>query len=458
MTKTDRHDLVQGSIVSKLFFVASPIVVTQIFQMAYNLTDMFWLGRLSSDAVAASGTAGLFLWLSMAGFLFGRMGAEIGVSQNLGRGDKDSARRFAQTSIHIAIVLGIVIAALFVAFHEQLIGFFGIQEAHVEKDAREYLAIVSMSLPLAFTIAAVTGIFNGAGNSRTSLLINGIGFTLNMILDPILIFTAGLGIHGAGLATIIAQSMAVCFAIIILKRHKSRPFEKIKILIRPNIKAIKQIFKWVAPVSLESCLFTLLTMMVTPLVAIYGAGALATVRVGSQIESLTWLIAGGYASALTAFTGQNFGAGKWTRIHKGFRISTGMMAVWGLFVGLLLFFGGGSLFRIFVPNEPEVIEMGIHYLHILALIQIPACLEGVAAGIFRGQGKTIPPSTASIISNILRVILAYGITYFTDLGLTGIWIAVSISAAIRGTWIFIWYMFYSHKTPKTDQTPTGETT
>jgi len=447
---TDKYNLVEGSIVNKLFFVASPIVITQVFQMAYNLTDMFWLGRLSSDAVAASGTAGLFLWLSLAFFLFGRMGAEIGVSQNLGRGDKETARRFAQNAVIIGVALGIAIAALFIVFHKQFIGFFGIREAHVERDAREYLAIVSLSLPFMFTTAAVTGIFNGAGNSRMSLLINGIGFLLNMALDPLFIFTAGLGIRGAGFATIIAQATAACLAIIVLHKYKNRPFEKIKLIVRPDREIVKQIFKWVTPISLESCLFTLLSMTVTVLVAMHGSGALATVRIGSQIESLTWLVAGGYASALTAFTGQNFGAGKWSRIHKGFRISTFMMACWGLFVGLLLYFGGGVLFRVFVPNDREVIEMGIHFLHILALIQIPGCLEGVAAGIFRGQGKTMPPSIASITSNVLRVVFAYGFTYFTDLGLTGIWLALAISAAIRGIWIFIWYLLYSRKMPKLD--------
>jgi len=108
---TDKYNLVEGSIVNKLFFVAAPIVITQLFQMAYNLTDMFWLGRLSSDAVAASGTAGLFIWLSYAFFLFGRMGAEIGVSQNLGRGDKETARRFAQNAVIIGVALGIAVAA-----------------------------------------------------------------------------------------------------------------------------------------------------------------------------------------------------------------------------------------------------------------------------------------------------------------------------------------------------------
>jgi len=454
MNKTDKYTLIEGSIVNRLFFVASPIIITQIFQMAYNLTDMFWLGRLSSDAVAASGTAGMFLWLSMTLFLFGRMGAEIGVSQNLGKGDKDTARSYAQNSILIAIALGIVIAAIYIAFHKQFIGFFGIQEAHVEKDAREYLAIISFGLPFIFTSAAVTGIFNGAGNSRVSLAINGVGFTLNMLLDPLLIFTAGLGIHGAGIASIISQSITAAIAIIVLQKNKNRPFEEIKIIVRPNKEIIKRIFKWVTPVSLESCLFTVLSMMLTPLVATYGAGALATVRVGSQIESLTWLIAGGYASALTAFTGQNFGAGKWSRIHKGFKISTVMMICWGLLVALLLFFGGGALFRIFIPDEPDVIAMGVHYLQILAIVQIPQCLEGVAAGIFRGKGKTVPPSISSISSNIMRVVLAYVFVAFTDLGLTGIWLAVAISAAIRGIWIFIWYLIHSRGEPKTD-TPQG---
>jgi Na+-driven multidrug efflux pump len=98
--------------------------------------------------------------------------------------------------------------------------------------------------------------------------------------------------------------------------------------------------------------------------------------------------------------------------------------------------------------------MGVHFLKILALIQIPACLEGVAAGIFRGQGKTVPPSIASISSNILRVVLAYAVANLTDMGLTGIWIAVAISAAIRGIWIFIWYLLYARGVPKIDMPKT----
>jgi len=304
---------------------------------------------------------------------------------------------------------------------------------------------------MAFTTAAVMGIFNGAGNSRITLLIGGVGFMTNMILDPILIFTAGLGIRGAAIATIIAHSSAACLALVMLKKYKKRPFEKIKIVIRPDMEIIRKIFKWVTPVSVESFLFTSLTMIVAALVASFGASALAASRVSTQIESLTWLIAGGYASALTAFTGQNFGALKWSRIRKGFRISSMLMSCWGAVVALLLYFGGRTLIGVFIPNDPNVVEIGAEFLRILAFIQIPACLEGVAAGVFRGQGKTIPPSIASISSNALRVALAYFLTHYTGLGLTGIWIAIAAGAGLRGSWMYIWYAFYSRKIPKVDQ-------
>jgi len=452
MDNADKYSLVEGGIVNKLFLVAAPLIVTQFFQMAYNLTDMFWLGRLSSDAVAASGTVGLFLWLSFAFMMFGRAGAEIGVSQSLGRGDRGKALSFARNAIQIAVFAGIALAIVFILGRELFIGFFGIREANVRKDAIDYLAIVSLSMPMAFAVAAVTGVFNGAGNSRVSLAINGVGFTLNMALDPLLIFTAGLGIRGAGVATIIAHTTAACVALAVLKKHKNRPFERVKVIGRPDGAIVAQIFKWVAPISVESFLFTLLTMPVHALVASFGAGAMAASRIGSQIESLTWLIVGGYASALISFTGQNFGANKWGRIRKGFKVSSGMMAGWGALVSLTLYFGGGALFAVFVPDDPEVIAIGAGYLRILAIIQIPACLEGVASGAFRGQGRTVPPSIASITSNALRAIFAYVLVRSTGLGLTGIWIAVAAGAGLRGPWVYAWYLLHSRKSPKADVT------
>ena len=450
MAKTDKFSLIEGSIIRKLFLVALPLIGTQIIQMAYNLTDMFWLGRLSSDSVASSGTVGLYMWLSMAFLLVGRMGAEIGVSQNVGRGEREKARAFAQNSLFIGVVIGVVLGLVYIFGRGPLVGFFSIREAHVAKDARDYLAIVGIGIPFTFLTGAVTGIFNGAGNTRISLIINGVGLVLNMTLDPILIFAAGLGIKGAAAATVAAQITAACLSYIALTRSKGRPFEKIEFIRRPDKAVLTQIFKWVAPISAESFLFSFLTMLTAVIVASYGADAMATARVGSQIESMAWLITVGYASAMTAFTGQNFGAGKWGRIRRGFGTSAAIMACWGTVVSFILFFAGRALFGVFIPDNTNVVDIGTRYLRILAFSQIPCCIEGVASGAFRGRGKTIPPSVASITSNALRVVLAYVLTRSTPLGLTGVWIALAAGGGMRGLWVFIWYLADSRGRPKED--------
>ena len=446
----DKYNLTEGGIVKKLFSIAAPLILTQVLQMIYNLTDMFWLGRYSSSAVAASGTVGLFLWMSIAFLFFGRMGAEIGVSQNFGKGDKAKALKFAQNAVSLSIMIGIVLAIVVFSATEPLIRMFRIQEAHVERYAMDYLAMVSLSFPMTFLSSAIMGIFNGAGNARTSLVIGGIGFLVNMIMTPILIFNAGMGVSGAGLATIIGHSVAAVLAIILLKKYKSRPFDKFKIRTSLDFPVVKQISRWVTPISVESFFFTALTIMVTFLIVEFGEGAMAASRVSSQIESLTWLIGGGFASALTSFTGQNYGAGKWGRISRGFKTSSVIMSAWGLVVSVILIFGGRFLIGLFIHDAPEIVELGVINLRIFAICQIPQCLEGVAGGVFRGQGKTLPPSISSITSNLLRVILAYVFFHFTDLGLEGIWIALMVGSVLRGMWVYIWYAFYQRKLPRED--------
>ena len=450
MSMSSKYNLTEGGIVDKLSFVALPLIGTSVIQMTYNLTDMFWLGRLDSDAVASAGIAGMFLWMSMAFMIIGRMGAEIGVSQNLGKGEKETAKLFSQNSIVISIIIGILLALTYIFARGSLIDFFGIQEAHVAEDARDYLMIVSFGLPFFFPSAAIAGTFNGSGNSRMSLKINAVGIVINIILSPILIFPAGLGVRGAAVATVIAQGIAAIVAVIAIKKYKGRPFDKLNIFCRAKLNIVKQIFKWVLPVSIESFLFTTLSMILAAFVAYYGSAAIAASRVSIQIESLTWLIGGGFASALTAFVGQNYGAGKWTRIHRSFKVSTAMMICWGIIVTATIFFGSRILILIFIPNDPEVLRIGSEYLRILAICQIPQCLEGVAAGAFRGRGKTVPPSVSSVVSNSLRVVLAFFLSFHTSLGLTGIWIAISIGAAVRGIWIYSWYLINMRKLPKED--------
>jgi len=448
--RQEKYDLTQGGIFGKILMIAGPVMGSQLIQMSYNLTDMFWLGRLSTGAVAASGTIGLYMWLSMAPMMLGRMGAEIGVSQNIGRGDMETAQKYGENAFAISAVIGIAVAALMLIFRRPLIGFFNLPEQSIIDQATTYMSIVALGIPFTFVWAAMTGCFTASGNSRAPFLVNMIGLGLNMILDPIMIFPLRMGIAGAALATIIAQAAGCCVMVYMMKKSKHRPFANFNFFPKIKFAIIRRIFAWSTPIAAESAFFTIMTMISSRLVSPFGETALAVGRVGSQIESLSWLLAGGYGSALTSYMGQNFGAGKWGRIRKGFNISLIVMGAWGVLITIFMVFFGGHAFWVFLPDE-AVRSLGVTYLRIVAVCQIPQCFEAVSAAAFRGSGKTAPPSISSMSSNVLRVIFAY--IFVGIWGAQGVWLAVTISAFMRGAVTTTLYFIKSKNNPREDIQP-----
>ena len=442
-TAKSKFDLTQGPILNRLIAISLPIMATSFMQMAFNLADMFWLSRLSDGAVAAAGTAGMYLWLSMAFIFIGRMGAEIGVSQMKGKGDEAAARKYAQNALAVAAVLGIVYAVAVVIFRGPLIAFFNIGDAQVVLEAEQYLAFTAIALPFIFVHHVITGCFNGFGNTRLPFYINSFGLALNIAITPIFIFALNMGIIGAAIGTIIASVVNFVLKILALKFYKNRPFETFRLFKKPGKTYIRQIFKWGVPVAVESALFTFLFMVVSRRVADFGVGALAAQRVGGQVESLSWMMAGGFASAVTAFMGQNFGAKKYGRLRSCYKISIAAMAIYGVFITFILFFLANPLIAIFL-DDPESIIMGGNYLRIFALTQVLSCMEGVAVGSFRGRGLTMKPTIVSVTSNVLRVIFAYALSA-TTLGLDGIWIGIAISVVIRGVWLLTWHHINAKK-------------
>ena len=438
-----KYDLTSGSILRKLLLVAVPIMGTQLMQMAYNLVDVAYLGRVGSDAVAASSTAGFYLWLSNAFLLLGRMGAEIGVSQALGRGDGDDARRYARGAVWLAVSLGMAFGLAMILLRAPLIGFFRLKEQNVVAEARRYLVITSLAMPFAFLSAAGNAVFTASGNSRMPFVINSVGLVFNMILDPVLIFGAKLGVIGAATATASAQVFVCILAMVALKQAKHRPFETIRLLKRPDWVHIRQMLRWSVPVALESLFYTFLSMLTTRLVASYGAGPVAAVDVGTQIESLSWLVGGGFGSAVTAFIGQNYGARRQDRIDRCVRSSLLVMTGWGVLVSLALYFLGGAMFLVFLPDR-SLLPVGALYLRIMAFSELFLCVEGVASGAFRGCGQTRQSAVASICANISRVILAYALSR-TSLGIAGVFWGITISTDVRVLWIVIWYFKTRHK-------------
>jgi putative MATE family efflux protein len=440
----NKYDLTNGGVFSKLLLISLPVMGTNFMQMAYNLTDMFWLGRVGSDAVASAGAAGMYLWLSLGFLLIGRMGAEIGVSQSLGRGDKEAAIAFSRNALVLGFVLGFLFGLPMVLFSRAFASFFNFREPGVAAAAASYIFITGFPMPLVFASGVIAGTFNASGNSRTPFLLNGVGLVVNVILDPVFIQVFDMGVQGAAVATVISQTLVFFLMLWGFLFFRGRPFEKYPLNVRPDGGKILLILKWAVPLGLESLFFCFLSMLTSRIETGFGAQAVAASKLGSQLESLSWLIGGGFGSALIAFIGQNYGAGRQDRIARGMRISALAMGLWGIFVTLFLWFGGGFVFSLFL-SSPEMVALGVPYLRILSFAQIPMNMEAVGAGGFKGTGRTLQPSLASIITNSTRPVLAYLLSR-TSLGLYGVWIAVSATAVARSLWICLWYLF-SHAKP-----------
>jgi len=458
------RDLTQGGIIGALLRLALPIAGGQFMHMAYSLTDMFWLGRVGNDAIAASGTAGLFMWLSVGFMLVGRVGAEIGVSQARGRGDADDAYRYSRTALHIAAVLGVLFGAFLLIFRHLLVGFFNFQEAHVAAYTAAYIGIMAFGIPASFITSSIGGTFNASGNSRTPFLIGSLGIVLNMILSPIFILGLNMGVVGAAITSVMSQYAVLALMLTALKRFRTRPFAVYKLTARPSFSGVindlrfgkaGEIFRLTWPICLENTLFPLLTIATTRFEVAFGAFAVSISRVGTQVESLSWLVGAGFGAALTAFVGQNFGAGNHERIIKGVRYTTFFMIMWGLFVMSVLWFGSPVILAVFLPefvSDAEMTRLVFSNLRILAACQVFANMEFVATNAFRGKGRTLPPSVTSIASNVVRVPLAFLLSR-TALGLLGVWAAISITAGLRGISVFLWYKLEAKRLQPKYQNP-----
>jgi putative MATE family efflux protein len=429
MDPNRRYDLTDGGIINKLLLVALPIIGTQLLLMSYNLVDMFLLGRVGSEAVAASGVAGMYVWMSEGFLLIGKMGAEIGVSQNLGRRDEAAAKKFARGAIFLALTLGLACGATALAFSEGMIGFFRIREASVALDARRYLMIVAPAVPAVFVSGAVAGIFTGAGNSRAPFLINSAGLALNAALDVVFIFRLNMGVSGAAAATSISQVAACAASLAALSWKRDRPFWSFRYFAAPDWGAVARILRWTVPLCVVSFLFTFFTMFMSRLAAGFGAGAIAVYRAGSQIESICWLTGEGMATAVAAFVGQNYGAAKFDRIKSGVRSALIAWCSFGAVMSVAFIVFGRPLFLFFIPDR-SIADMGVNFLRILALCEVFGCLEAISFGSMRGLGRTIPQFVVSVGCNALRVPVAWALA--AKFGVNGVWMGITITASLRG--------------------------
>ena len=437
-------NLTKGPILKTLTKLAIPIMASYFIGTLYNITDMAWIGQLGSKAVAGVGVGGMFTWLSQGLSSIARMGGQVQVAQCIGRGDREKAHGYAQVAIQLAFYMGLTFALISLIFVHQMVGFFNLTDPEAYSAAVSYTRIACGLIVFSFLTVTLTGLYTAQGDSQTPFWANLIGLATNMILDPILILGPGpfpkLGVIGAAIATVTAQFIVMSIMVLgVVRQKKGNVLKGIRLAAAIPGSYLKGICQIGIPSGIQDMTYCFISMILTRMVSGFGAEAIATQRVGGQIESISWHTADGFAAALNAFTAQNYGADKMDRVKKGYRVSLLTVGVWGLLVTAIFVFAPNTIARIFF-HEPKAIAIAVSYLIIIGLSEAFLCVEITTIGAISGLGKTHLCSIISILFTSMRIPLAI-VLGNTSLGLDGIWWALSSTTMIKGiifTGTFFW--------------------
>ena len=447
-TKTDEGkrmegNLTKGPILKTLTKLAIPIMASSFLGTLYNITDMAWIGLLGSKAVAGVGVGGMFTWLSQGLAAMARMGGQVQVAQCIGRGERDRAHGFAQAAVQLATLMGMAYAVISLLFTRQMVAFFQLTDPEAQTAALSYTKIACGLIVFSFLTLTMTGLYTAQGDSKTPFLANLIGLVTNMILDPVLILGPGpfpkLGVVGAAIATVTAQAIVMMMMILgVIIQKKENVLKGIRLTAKIPKEYLGGLCRIGIPTAIQGMAYCAISMVLTRMVSAYGAEAVATQRVGGQIESISWNTADGFAAALNAFIAQNYGAGKMERVRKGYRASLWTVGIWGLLISFVFICFPQAIADIFF-HEPKAVATAVGYLVIIGFSEAFMCVELTTVGALSGLGRTRLCSIISITFTSARIPLA--IILGGLIGLSGIWWALSITSIIKGiifTCTFLW--------------------
>jgi putative MATE family efflux protein len=379
-------------------------------------------------------------WFAFGFILIAKIGTSVKVSHAVGENEIDKVNVFATNGLMLQVFFGVVFSILVLLFKEQFLGIFNIQSAQIVEYALMYIPIIGGFIFIQFINNGFIAINEGLGQTRINLKILAIGFVFNMIMDPILILGFKLGIQGAAIATVTAQFFTLTIFYFVYKKHN--PKLKIFHFSNFNLSAIKKILLVGLPAGVQSIFFTAISIYIAREIYLYGGNVVAAQRVGVQVEQLTWMISGGFQTAITIFVGQNFGAKQYARIKRGVWSISLVLIPYALIITAILVIIPESLMRIFI-DDPITVNYGINYLKIISISQVFMIIEGIGTGFFNGIAKSFIPSITSIIGNSLRVPLVIILT--KTLAEEGIWWSLNISSIVKALVILLVFIFLVNK-------------
>lgn len=402
-----------------------PLLAGNLFQQLYNMMDTLIVGRtLNVNALAAVGCTGSIMFL-IIGFVQGMTtGLSIVTAQRYGAGDLDGVRRSFAATIVISAAVTVVLTVLSVPLARPVLQLLRTPEAIID-DAYHYIVVIYAGVAAAMLFNLLSNIVRALGDSRTPLIFLICASMLNIVLDLVLILGAGMGVAGAAVATVAAQT--VSGALCILYIGKKFPALHVR---RADFRALRGAELWQharlgLPMGFQASIIGIGVIALQYVLNAQGELTVAAFTTAQKLEQLTCQPFSSFGMTMATFAAQNYGAGQNARIRQGVRQCAAMSLTYGAAVMTLNFLAGGRLAGLFVGNEPLVIAAAHQYLQITCLFYPLLSLLFILRYTLQGLGQGIVPTVAGLMELIMR---AVGVTVLAGpFGFAGICVAYALA-------------------------------
>lgn len=427
-----------------LWKLAIPIMLGMLVQNVYNIVDMIFVGRLGEASISAL-AFNIPLVFFAIGLIFGLgTGATAVIAQAIGAEDKQSADNCAVHSIMLGLALSIILSLPGVIWGEQILLAIG-TPPELSGLAYEYLLWYSAGLIFMILAVFFRSILSGEGDTKFPMMVLAIGTVLNIILDPIFIFTLDMGISGAAIATVISQAIVVLIFvwILVFKDHSYITFNFRDFVFTPAI--LKRIIVIGFPASLAMVIMSLGGGVFNKILVSYSHQAVAAYQIGGRLDFLILMPVFAIATGLVTLVGMFYGAKRFNRLKATIRYGQLQAVMITSFIGLMYIIFAPQIISVFTDSE-EIIGIGVTYLRIISLAFPFIAIAITSNRSMQGLGITMP----MLVITILRVLAisapaAWLFSQVWNKPIEYVWFTMLGSTIISTTVAYIWMRIVVHR-------------
>lgn len=422
----------------------------------YAIADAAFIGQMGSAALAAATYVGALVFMAIAVATGLSTGITATVAHAIGRRDKDQAEKLAGNSVMLGLVVGCGLGAAGLVFGKQLIPLLG-AEAEAATLAWDYLELISLGMPILLTSWVLRAVLNGEGEARVPMIVLTVATLLNLGLDPVLIFWAGLGIRGAAVSSLISQSVSVlAYLFVIVIRRRTYLRLRLSALI-PRRSLIAPIVAIGAPTAAGQLVMSLSAVLINRLLAGFGQDAVAGYGAGSKVDMLVALPVIGLSSAAVSIIGMFSGAGRADLVRSLTTYTCKIAVMLAMVLGVGAFVASHWIILLFVPDDPSAMDVGREYL-LYAVFAYPLMALGMAIGrILQGLGRGAP----FLVITALRLLIigvpgGYIAIHVFHAPLSALWLSLIAGSLASNTLGLYWLRHYVFRRDPTEIAVRGQ--